>query len=154
MCAPFIGPVTIEKYLADGQIEQVICGGENYGGARPCHFDWVKSLREECVRHDVTFAFIETGTIFIKDGKKYRIPDKRIQAQQAYRSGMGYQGKPVTFALYDDWGYPVPEERLYVPHYGPNCGDCGSHLICNGCSDCGKCRTEDGQGIDPFSIIV
>lgn len=59
MCAPFIGPVSIEKYLSDGQIEQVICGGENYDGARPCHFDWVKSLRNECVEHNITFAFIE-----------------------------------------------------------------------------------------------
>ena len=50
MCAPFIGPVSLEPYLATGQIEQVICGGENYGGSRPCHFEWVQRLREECVR--------------------------------------------------------------------------------------------------------
>ena len=36
MCAPFIGPVSIRQYLTAGQIEQVICGGENYDGARPC----------------------------------------------------------------------------------------------------------------------
>ena len=41
MCAPFIGSVSIEKYLETGQIEQVICGGENYDGARPCYFDCV-----------------------------------------------------------------------------------------------------------------
>ncbi len=34
MFAPFIGAVSIEKYLGDGQIEHVICGGENYDGAR------------------------------------------------------------------------------------------------------------------------
>ena len=71
MCAPFIERVSIEPYLADGQIEQVICGGENYDGARPLDFEWVKSLRAECMRHNVTFAFIETGTIFIKDGKLF-----------------------------------------------------------------------------------
>lgn len=49
MCAPFIGPVSIEKYLKSGQIEQVICGGENYDGARPCDFDWVKSLRARLI---------------------------------------------------------------------------------------------------------
>jgi hypothetical protein len=32
MCAPFIGSVRIDKYLVSGQIEQVICGGENYAG--------------------------------------------------------------------------------------------------------------------------
>lgn len=139
MCAPFIGPVSIEKYLGDGQIEQVICGGENYDGSRPCDFEWVKTLREECVRHDITFAFIETGTVFIKDGKIYRIPNKQIQAQQAYKSGMGYQGKPIEFKLCDNLGIPIPAENLYVPHYRNNCEECGSRMICNGCSDCGKC---------------
>ena len=67
MCAPFIGPVSIRQHLTAGQIEQVICGGENYDGARPCNFDWVKSLRQECVDANVTFCFIETGTVFIKD---------------------------------------------------------------------------------------
>ena len=28
---------------------------------------------------------------------------------------------------------------LYVPHFRANCETCGSKLICNGCSDCGKC---------------
>ena len=39
MCAPFIGQVSIRQYLASGQIEQVICDGENYDGARPCHYE-------------------------------------------------------------------------------------------------------------------
>ena len=39
MCAPFIGPISIEKYLQSGQIERVVCGGENYDGSRPCNFD-------------------------------------------------------------------------------------------------------------------
>lgn len=43
MCAPFIGPVSLVQYLGSGQIEQVICGGENYDGASPCDFDWVKN---------------------------------------------------------------------------------------------------------------
>lgn len=43
MAAPFIGEVSIAGYLASGQIEQVIAGGENYDGSRPCLFDWVKN---------------------------------------------------------------------------------------------------------------
>ena len=139
MCAPFIGEVSIKKYLSAGQIEQVICGGENYDGSRPCDFDWVKSLRQECAKYDVTFCFIETGTRFIKDGREYYIPDKSVQSKQAFRSGMNYQGKPMKFMLFDNWGNPIPEEELYVPHYRESCRECGSRLICNGCSDCGKC---------------
>lgn len=40
MAAPFIGEVSIAGHLASGQIEQVIAGGENYDGSRPCLFDW------------------------------------------------------------------------------------------------------------------
>ena len=140
MCAPFIGPVSIGKYLDSGQIEQVVCGGENYDGARPCNFDWVKSLREECVSRNITFCFIETGTVFIKDGKRYTLQGKQLQSSQAYKSGMNYQGKLMHFDLYDSWGYPIPEDRLYVKHYRKICETCGSRLICNGCSDCGNCE--------------
>ena len=139
MCAPFIGPVSIRQYLSAGQIEQVICGGENYDGARPCNFDWVKSLRQECVDANVTFCFIETGTVFIKDGRRYHLPNKQLQSRMAYKSGMNFQGRPIHFDLVDDWGYPIPQEDLYVPHFRANCETCGSKLICNGCSDCGKC---------------
>ena len=139
-CTPMIGPVTLEKYLDSGQIERVICGGENYGGRRPCHFDWVKSLREECASRDITFCFIETGTVFIKDGKKYTLNDKRTQTVQAFRSGMNYEGKAMQFCLTDSWGLPIPEENLYKKHYCRTCETCAMKLVCNGCSDCGKCE--------------
>ena len=138
-CAPLLGPVSIKKYLGSGQIERVTCGGENYGGRRPCDFEWVKSLREECAAHDITFCFLETGTVFIKDGKRYTLKGKRLQTSQALKSGMNYRGKEMHFELVDSWGLPVPEDRLYVPHYRENCNDCSMKLVCNGCSDCGRC---------------
>lgn len=138
-CAPFIGPVSLAKYLDSGQIEQVICGGENYGGRRPCNYEWVKALREECVSRDITFCFVETGTVFIKDGKTYELKGKRLQTVQAFRSGMNYEGRPMHFDLVDSWGLPIAEEDLYVPHYRRQCGECAMKLVCNGCSDCGRC---------------
>jgi protein gp37 len=141
MCAPLIGPVSIARYLPSGQIEQVICGGENYGGARPCNFDWVKSLRAECATANVTFCFIETGTCFIKDGKSYHIPKKIMQSEQAYKSAMNYAGKPIEFKLENE-DCLIPNEYLYVPHYREHCRQCGSRQICNGCSDCGRCGGE------------
>ena len=140
MCAPFIGPVRIEPYLATGQIEQVICGGENYDGSRPCYFDWVKQLHAECVDHHVTFCFIETGSVFVKDNKRYHLPNKRVQSQMACKSGMNYVGKPMEWTLTDRFGLEIPSDQLYVPHYGATCQTCGSKLICNGCSDCGRCK--------------
>ena len=140
MCAPFIGEVSIEKYLSGGQIEQVICGGENYDGARPCNFEWVKKLSRECEKYNVTFCFIETGTNFIKDGKRYHMPKKLVQSEMALKSGVSFVGKPIEFKLTDNFGLDIPQNELYVPHYGKNCDKCGSKLICNGCSDCGKCK--------------
>ena len=145
-CAPLLGPIRIGHYLDSGQIEQVACGGENYGGTRCCDFSWVQALREECVARDITFCFLETGTVFIKDGRKYTIPGKREQTRQALRSGMNYQGKKMVFHLKDSWGLPIPEEELYVPHFRPRCEECSMKMLCNGCSDCGKCsKSEVGR---------
>ncbi len=139
MVAPFIGPVSIKNYLAQGVIEQVVCGGENYDGSRPLDYAWVKNLYQECVAAGVTFCFIETGTNFVKDGKTYHMPDKRLQSEMAYKSGLQYQGKRIEFKLQmpqDLFG----EGEVYRKHFRNICQTCGSRLICNGCSDCGLCQ--------------
>ena len=140
MTAPLIGPISIEKYLKEGQIEQVICGGENYDGARPCHYEWVKRLHDECVAADVTFAFIETGNYYVKNGETRFIKSKIRQTQIAYAEGLSHKGKPMNFKLRDHFGLEIPQEELYKPHYRTSCINCGNRLICNGCSDCGKCN--------------
>lgn len=140
MCAPFIGPVSIKKYLSYQDIEQVIVGGENYDGARPCHFEWVQDLQQECVSHNIKFCFIETGTNFYKEGKQYILKSKDLQAQMAYKSGMNYAGTPIKFKLYDEFNNLLLKEELYQPFYWNKCATCGSKPICNGCSKCGKCK--------------
>lgn len=138
MAAPFIGAVDADRYLSTGQFEEVICGGENYDGARPCHYEWVKSLSEQCARHDVTFCFIETGTVFIKTGKEYHIPSKRVQSYQAFKSGLShYNGKPIFNLKHTPDS--IFEEVTYHPYFRPDCKTCGSRPICNGCSKCGRC---------------
>ncbi|MCM1356122.1 MAG: phage Gp37/Gp68 family protein [Staphylococcus sp.] len=138
MAAPLIGAIDAEPYLASGCIEQVLCGGENYDGARPCRYEWVRSLSEQCGRHDVTFNFIETGTVFIKDQKTYRIPSKRIQSQQANKSGLShYNGKP-KFDL-TPTGASIFDLPDYTPFFREECRQCGSRMTCNGCSNCGNC---------------
>ena len=139
MCAPFIGKVSIRKYLETGKIEQVLCDGENYDGARPCYYDWVKLLRHECEDNNVRFVFCGTGRRFVKDGKLYKIEGNTLQTQQAYKSGMSFEGRPIHFDLYDSFGYPVAEECLYKPVYRDRCDSCSMRLSCNGCSSCGKC---------------
>ena len=143
IAAPYIGPVDAEEHLRTGLIEEVLCGGENYDGARPCHYEWVKLLSDQYRQYDVTFNFIETGTIFVKDGKRYRIPNKRIQSQQAFQSGLSYQGRKIPRML------RMPEGTLFgtdiisqEPFFRAHCSTCGSRMTCNGCSNYGACDAE------------
>lgn len=141
MAAPFIGPVSIKKYIGSGQIEQVIAGGENYDGSRPLNYEWVKFLYEECVDTNIRFCFIETGTYFIKDGKTYHLPDKRLQSEMAWKSGLQFAGKALEFNLAqpprdDLFGNSVSYQKVWRKQ----CNTCGSRLICNGCSQCGNCE--------------
>lgn len=142
MAAPFIGAIDAEPYLATGQLEEVVCGGENYDGARPCRCEWVEQLSEQCARHDVTFNFIETGTVFVKDGRTFHIPSKRIQSLQAFKSGLShYCGKP-RFNLKQPEGnlFAAGDEAITsIPHFRAHCATCGSRMTCGGCSGCGSC---------------
>lgn len=140
MCAPFIGEISIKDYLKSGQLEQVICDGENYAGARPCHYEWVKRLRDECEEYNVTFAFIGTGRRFVKDGKTYQIEGSELQANQAYKSGLIFKGKPIDFKLTRQLGLSIAETDYYKPYFGEKCQTCGMKIICNGCTRCGKCN--------------
>lgn len=139
MAAPFIGEIDASKYLSTGQIEEVLCGGENYDGARMCRYKWVESLSRQCIGNEVTFNFIETGTIFEKDGTMYRIPSKRVQSTQAFKSGLSKDfGKP-KFDLKPPSG-TLFEMEPYTPFFRKHCATCGSRLTCNGCSNCGNCE--------------
>lgn len=142
MCAPLIGPIDLSPYLSDGQIEQVICGGENYDGARPCHFDWVVALSNACQMHNVSFSFIETGTYFIKNGKGYRLPGKRLQSLMAHKACVNHVGRKPTYHLTDPMGFEISKNDRYKPVYRQHCHTCGGKQICNGCGNCPTCFME------------
>jgi hypothetical protein len=141
MVARYFGPVDADQYLSTGLIEEVMCGGENYDGARPCHYEWVKQLSDQCRKYDVTFCFMETGTVFVKDGKSYRIPKKHTQSEQAFRSGLSYQGKKVPRILRHPEGTLFGSDIIsYEPVFREKCNTCGNRMTCNGCSNCGACK--------------
>lgn len=79
ICQPLIESIYIEKYL-DG-IELVVVGGESDFNARPLDYDWVLSIREQCINRKVHFEFRQCGTNFIKDGKKYRLNVRQLCSQ-------------------------------------------------------------------------
>lgn len=86
---PMLGPICIEPYLATGEIACVLCGGESGPDARPCHYEWILSTREQCIRYGVPFHFKQTGAVFIKNGKTYHI-ERRLQQSQAAKAGLDY----------------------------------------------------------------
>jgi protein gp37 len=65
-CAPLLGPIDLSAYL-DG-IEHVSVGGESGREARVCDYDWILSIREQCVKADVSFWFKNTGSCFKHNG--------------------------------------------------------------------------------------
>lgn len=69
---PLIGPVG--KLNLRG-IDWVIVGGESGPGARPMEPDWVTSIRDQCLRADVSFFFKQWGGVFKK--KTGRVLDGR-----------------------------------------------------------------------------
>lgn len=79
ICQPMISPINIEKYL-DG-VELVVVGGESDSEARPLDYNWVLSVREQCISANVPFEFRQCGTHFIKDGKEYILPVRELGAQ-------------------------------------------------------------------------
>ena len=108
-------------------------------GCLNCYMYYLDSLRDECFSNNITFVFCGTGRRFVKDGKLYKIEGNGLQSEQAFKSGLSFQGKPTLFKLTDEWGYPIPDEKLYKRYFGPKFLNCGMKLTCNGCSRCGKC---------------
>lgn len=79
ICQPMISQIDLEKYL-DG-VELVAVGGESDRDARPLDYNWVLSVREQCISANVPFEFRQCGTHFIKDGKEYNLQVRELGAQ-------------------------------------------------------------------------
>lgn len=67
VCQPMIGAMDILPHLQG--IEYVIVEGESDTNARPLDYEWVLSVRQQCIEHNTRFIFRQCGTHFIKDGR-------------------------------------------------------------------------------------
>lgn len=84
---PLLEHIEINHYLQTGGIEHVTAGGESGEDGRVCDYEWILSLRDQCVRNHVPFTFKQTGTHFQKNGKMYTI-DRINQLKQAKKAGI------------------------------------------------------------------
>ena len=87
ICQPLIEYIDIKKYLQD--IELVVVGGESDKEARPLNYDWVLSIRRQCIETNTRFQFRQCGTHFIKDGKEYVLYVKQL-GSQARKANIDY----------------------------------------------------------------
>ena len=58
---PLLGELELKPWLSTGSIQWVIAGGESGPGARPAKEDWLLSLRDQCLRHNVPFFLKQLG---------------------------------------------------------------------------------------------
>lgn len=143
--APFIGPISIKKYLISGDIERVSMGGENYDGARPLYDEWVSAVFEECKAHDVRCYLYETGTVYVKDGITYHNPQKAIQTESAFYSPYRFDGKTPVFKLYHpETGMLLTEKERKKALFTTTCLKCPESRYCTGCTGCKGCGRYDG----------
>lgn len=88
ICEPLLERLDLSAYL-DGSIRQMVVGGESGIEARTCHYDWVLSLREQCLVANIPFIFRQTGAHLIKDGKLYHIR-RALQFSQARKARINF----------------------------------------------------------------
>ena len=140
--APMIGPIDITPALESGQIETVMIGGEGFGGTRPCHYEWIKKVSDDCYRHKVNFFLDAIGSHFVKDGKEYFIDSQELQGRQAYKSGLSHFFRKPVFKLYHPVdGHLLEEGELMVPKFNIHrCQECVRAQYCVGCGNCGSCK--------------
>lgn len=95
ICAPLIEEIDLSGYL-DERIEQVSAGGESGENARICKYEWILSIREQCIEKNVDFHFHQTGAKLMKDGVLYRIP-RKYQHLQAKKAGINIRNNLLKY---------------------------------------------------------
>ena len=108
IASPLLEGLDLRPYLDPDKIEELATGGESGVQARPCRYEWILSLREQCVEKGIAFRFHQTGAHFYKDGKYYRVP-RRAQLAQAAKAGIDYG---IT-------DYYLPEKVANQLHFHP-----------------------------------
>jgi protein gp37 len=140
--APMLSEIDITPALASRQIENVNLGGEGFGGDRPCHYEWIRRVSDDCTKYRVNFTVNAIGSHFVKEGRMYLIDSQQEQGRQAYRSGLSrFFGKPKYKLYHPVDGHLLEEGELMVPRFNIHrCLECTSAPLCVGCTDCGSCK--------------
>ena len=88
-CEPLLEEIDLRPWLGPW-LHLLIAGGESGQNVRPCHYDWILSLRQQCMDAGVAFTFKQTGAYFIREGKGYHIP-RKLQHTQAKKANIDWK---------------------------------------------------------------
>lgn len=88
ICEPLLGPIDISAHLGSW-VDELVAGGESGSQARVCDYDWILSLREQCIAAGVSFRFKQTGARLKKDGRVYYIK-RPLQHSQAKKANINF----------------------------------------------------------------
>ena len=91
---PLLGPIS---RLPLSNIEWVIVGGESGPGARPMDPDWVRVIRDRCVRYEVPFFFKQWGGV--QKSRTDRELDGKTWDELPIQFGRVLRGKKKTRQL-------------------------------------------------------
>jgi len=85
-------------------IDWIVCGGESGPGARPCHPDWARSLRDQCQAAGVPFFFKQWGQWYpfydrdIDDPDWRNVPEEEVGiCRLNLAGGHGFHGDRVVY---------------------------------------------------------
>lgn len=91
-------------YNEHPKIDWVVCGGESGPGARPCHPDWIRSLRDQCQAAGVNYFFKQHGEWVPfydrdKDDPDWQnIPEEKLGVCRLnLAGGHGFHGERVVY---------------------------------------------------------
>ena len=93
-CSPLLEPVDLSEFLWG--IEHVSAGGETSRSARECSYDWVLSVRDQCIESDTTFWFKNTGSLFRLNGELKKVNPYK-QSALAKEFGIDISGDKKLF---------------------------------------------------------
>jgi protein gp37 len=88
ICEPLLENLDLSIYL-NSTVKQVIVGGESGNEARICDYDWILSIRRQCMDANVPFHFKQTGAKFRKDGRIFKI-ERKFQHEQARKANIDF----------------------------------------------------------------
>ncbi len=100
-CEPLIGPLDLSGHLVDSSngvlvnpINLVIVGGESGSNARPCNYEWIDKVVDDCRKAGVPVFVKQLGSNYFVDGVKVN-----------HKKGEDINEFPEKFKIRDNFTY-------------------------------------------------